>query len=210
MQSRSSQPSPISAPSRITARSTVLPAPIVTSSAEHHQAADVGALRRRARRARSAPAGSPGRAARRLSSTASQSLPSRARTAVCDVALEDVEGALQVALRRADVEPVALRAGSRRGRRRRAAATPRARSRRCDRAATSSRISRSSTYAPALIRFELDPIGLGLLDELAHRAVLVEDHQPVGAGVGDRYERQRGARAAAPRAGRSGRSGRCR
>ena len=50
-----------------------------------------------------------------------------------DVALEDVERALQVALGGPDVEPVGARRRSRRGRRPRAAARPRARSRRCGR-----------------------------------------------------------------------------
>ena len=74
------------------------------------------------------------RSARRRRSPASRS-PSRSRDGRVDVALEDVEGALQVALGRADVEPVAARRGTRRGRRRSAAARPRARSRLALRAA---------------------------------------------------------------------------
>ena len=109
MQSRSSQPSPISAPLRITERSTVLPAPIETSSPSTDEAAHVRAVGDRARRARAPPAGSTRPRTSAPASIASQSSPSRSPTAVLHVALDDVEGALQVALGGADVQPVALR-----------------------------------------------------------------------------------------------------
>ncbi len=73
---------------------------------------------RRARRARSPPGGPPARGSRRPSATASQSLAEPRAHGGVDVALDDVERPLQVALGRADVQPVGVRRETRTDRRR--------------------------------------------------------------------------------------------
>ena len=75
---------------------------------EHDAAADPGIARRSGSRARPARRGSPGPRSRMPSSTQTKPSPMRARDLGRDGALEDVERALEVALGRADVEPVAV------------------------------------------------------------------------------------------------------
>ena len=110
------------------------------------------------------------------------------------VALDDVEGALQVALGRADVQPVALRGKA------------------VEALADQQRPHLALDRDVAIGRHELEDLALQhvragadqvrvdrirarLLDEVAHRAVLVEMHEAVGARVGDRHERERRLRA---------------
>ena len=123
-----------------------------------------------------------------------------------DDPFEDVPGRLQVALRGADVHPVAVEAAprtrpspARRGKTSRSIET-------FSPGGISSRTERSSAYIPA---FTSPGACLsGLLQEGEHLAVLVGADQPVGGGV----RRPRAARSSpgrrAPRAPRSGRSGR--
>ena len=125
------------------------------------------------------------------------------------VALEDVEGGLEVALGRPDVEPVGVgREGE----------EPVADEPRPDLALDRDvAVGRDEVEDAALEHVgagadevRVDRVGGRLLDELAHGVVVVRAHEAVGARVLDRHEGERADRAGRARAGRSGRSGRCR
>ena len=138
------------APSNTTARSTVEPAPTRTPAPS------------------TAP--SPTRAPSSEAASRGEQRRARPRTPVRDRAAEDVERALQVALRRPDVEPVALADGAVEARRRPAAGRRRARSTRA--AGLEQAEHRALEHVGAgrdVARVDL--VGRRLLDELGHLAV---------------------------------------
>ena len=200
--------SPIVAPSSTTARSTVVPRADRDVALEHDAAADPRAARRSGSRTRPAPTGRSARRSRRRPRRTGSARPSAPATSVADRALEDVEGALQVAVGRPDVHPVALAD---------VAVEPVADQPRehvaldrggLARAASRSSTERSSTYAPA----EMLLVSIWSADGFSTNSVTCvvgrQPHEPVGGRVLDRRQRERRARAGRLVLARSARSGR--
>ena len=161
--------------------------------AEHDERADVRARRDRAaavdeRRRHDAPVGLHAVAHGQVAG------PEAIGHGRRDVALEDVEGALQVALGRPDVEPVGV-GGE--------AEEPLADELRPDLALDRDvAVGRDEVEHRALEHvgagrdeLRVDLVGAGLLDELLDRLVVVQAHEAVGGGVVDRHERERADRA---------------
>ena len=157
------------APAITTALSIVVPSPTVDAVLEHRAPAD---------RARPAPIRQP------LSTSAAGTIRPVVGHAVLDahvrraharadlgahVALEDVEGRLEVALGRPDVLPVAVRRRGRTARCRPAAGRRRARSRPARPCTSSSSTERSSTYTPAEMLFVSIWSGAGFSTNSRHR-----------------------------------------
>ena len=188
MQSRSTQSAPISAPLRTTERSMVVPSPTLDALAEDDQRADVRAGRDRAaavdeRRRHDAPVDLHALAHGQV---AGAQAVGHGRG---DVALEDVERALQVALRSADVQPIGVGG---------VAEEPLADELRPDLALDRDvAIGRDEVEHLALEHvgaggdeLRVDLVGAGLLDELRDRLVVVQAHEAVRGGVADRHERE--------------------
>ena len=192
MQSRSTQSAPISAPLSTTERSIVRALPDGHALAEHDERADVRAGGDRAaaldeRRRHDAPVGLHALADGQVAG------PEPLGHGGGDVALEDVEGALQVALGRPDVEPVGLG-----GEAEEALADEPRPDLALDRDVA---IGRDEVEHRALEHVgagrdevRVDLVGAGLLDELLDRLVVVQAHEAVGGRVGDRDERERADR----------------
>ena len=194
---------PMSVPSWTTARSTIAPSPTRRR----------GPARRRLPTWAPWPIVAPGlhdaraarcaRGPRRRCPPPGRRRPG-ARARASHVALEDVEGRLEVALGRPDVEPVAARREAPQ-----AVADQLGEDLALDRdvAPRGDQIEHVALedVGAGVDEVGVDLVGAGLLQELADGAVVLQAHQAVVGGVVDRDQRDASPRRPRPRAGRAAR-----